>query len=118
MLNLTACRINRSDEVTLDPSATLSAVGCALVQGANGTVKPGSGSSGELFVGASLSQPLALLSFPKQEALTANASAQVTLAKSPVGGTLRVVGADGTVLTAGDPSTVTTAKSDRSHVVL
>lgn len=105
MLNLTACQINRSDEVALDSAATLTAVGSTLVQGSGGSVKPGTGSAGEKFVGVSLSQPLTLTSFPKSEVLTANAQAKITLAKAPIGGTLRVVNASGTALTAGDPAT-------------
>lgn len=105
MLNLTACQINRSDEVPFDPAATLTAVGAALVQGAGGTVKQGSGGAGEKFVGASLSQPLTLTNYPKVESLTAAAGGLVTLSKTPIGGTLRVTNASGTALTAGDPST-------------
>jgi hypothetical protein len=111
MLNLTSCQINRSDEMPLDLAATLSAVGCALVQGTDGSVKPGTGASTEKFVGASLSQPLALSAFPKVETLTVNAQGKVVLAKAPIGGTLRVVNASGAALTAGDPATVTTAYS-------
>lgn len=107
MLNLTACQINRSDEMPFDPAAILSAVGAALVQGALGTVKAGTGAAGEKFVGASLAQPLTLTDHPKVEVLTVNAQAKVTLAKTPVGGTLRVLNASGTALTAGDPATQT-----------
>lgn len=110
MLNLTACRINRSDEQPLDAAATLTAVGGTLVQGALGTVKPGTGGAGEKFVGVSLAQPVTLLNFPKVETLTANASSVVTLAKTPIGGTLRVIAAeDNSALTAGDPATTATA---------
>lgn len=105
MLNLTASRINRSEELAVDPSATLSAVGAALVQGAvANTVKPSTGAAGELFVGASLAQPLTLFNFPKIEQLTVNASNQVTIAKAPLAGTLRVVNAAGTALAAGTPA--------------
>lgn len=118
MINLTACRINRSVELPLDPSATLTSVGCALVAGAVGSVKPGTGAAGEQFVGASLSQPLALLNFPKTETLTANASSQVTLSKLPIGGTLRVIAAeDKSALTAGDPAATATAYSVANGVV-
>lgn len=118
MLNLTASRIAASEEMALDPAATLSAVGCALVQGAVGTVKPGTGSSGEKFTGASLSQPLTLLNFPKVETIVADASSLSTLAHTPLSGTLRVIDTTaGTALTAGDPATVATAYSISGAVV-
>lgn len=118
MLNLTACRINRSDELPLDPTAILTSVGCALVQGSVGTVKPGTGGAGELFVGVSLSQPLSLLNFPKTETLVTNAGATVTLAKAPIAGTLRVIATElGSALTVGDPTTVSTTYSISGQVI-
>lgn len=117
MLNLTASRINRSEEQAVDATAVLSAVGCALVQGTAGSVKPSTGAAGEVFVGASLSQPLTLFNFPKVEALTVNGSNQITLSKTPLAGSLRVVNAAGAALVAGTPASNATDYSITGQVI-
>jgi len=111
MLNLTASKIARSEELPFSPAAPVTAVGQALVQ--NGTfVKPGTGGAGELFVGVALAQPLTLLNFPAVESLVANASGIVTLANTPIAGTLRVYAPDLTAnLTVGTPASNTTEYS-------
>ncbi len=112
MLNLNATRISRSEEMRFLPAFPPTAAGQALVQGASGTVKPGTGAAGELFVGVALSQPLTLTNYPKVEELIGNASGVITLARTPIGGTLRVVAMDtGTVLVAGNPASVATEYS-------
>jgi len=118
MINLSASRINRSDEQPLNPAAVLSAVGAAMVQGPLGTVTPGTGGSGELFVGASLSQPLTLLNFPKVEALIPSAANTVTLFATPLSGTLRVIDtATNATITLGTPSSSATQYSISGNVV-
>lgn len=112
MLNLTACKISRSDEMAYLSSAPVTAVGQALVQNGAGAVKPGTGGAGELFVGASLSQPMTLLAFPKVEYLVANASGIITLSATPAAGTLRLVADEtGSALAAGNPASSATEYS-------
>jgi hypothetical protein len=109
MLNLTACRVNRSDEQPFNPAAVMTAVGGALVQGPMGTVTPSTGTSGEQFVGVSLAQPMTLLNFPKVEVLIPPANAIVNLFAAPLAGTLRAIdSAAGTPITVGTPASVAT----------
>jgi len=132
MLNLTQTRIRASEELPFDTAATNSTVGCILVQGSSvGTVKPGTGASGELFVGVSLSQPLSLTNYPRVESLTVNASNQITLSRTPLGSTLRLIDSSNanTVQTAGTPAsnanqysisgtTVTLNSATQGHAIL
>lgn len=112
MLNLTASRIVRSEEMAYQTASPPTVVGQTLVMNGPGYVKPGSATASEVFVGLVLSQPMTLTNFPKVEDLVANASAQFALSYTPIAGTLRIVAKEtGSALTAGNPGSVTTEYS-------
>lgn len=102
--------VNISDSVErpVAQGFTVTAEGQALVADRTGGlygVKPSTGASGEQFAGVSISQQLTPLYLPIMEVLTVPATGTyaVTLAKTPAGGTLRVVSSGAGVLAAGSP---------------
>lgn len=102
MLLFQYSKIERSIERPVATGSTVTAEGQALVQDAvNGGVKPSAGAATEIFAGVSFSQQLTPLALPKIESLVVGASNTVTLAATPLAGTIRVVRTDtGAALTA------------------
>jgi hypothetical protein len=100
---------NDSDEQPVASGATVTAEGQALVgvfvDGVFG-VRPSSGVANEKFMGVSIAQQLTLEYMAAAEELTVPAAAayEITLGHTPVGGTLRLVNASGTELSAGNPA--------------
>jgi hypothetical protein len=81
-----------SGEVSVAPSAVVSAEGQALVSVAG--AKPSTGAAGEVFIGAAVSQQMTLMSVAKVDEAIQPASSTVTLSRTPSAGTLSIYDTD------------------------
>jgi len=92
--------------------STVTAEGACLIADTSGgelAVKPAAGSTGEQFVGVSLSQQLTIEYLPMVEvaSVPAESAYTITLGHTPVAGSLLIVGASTGTIAAGNPGTTT-----------
>lgn len=123
MLNLSKSTISRSVERKTDPSTPVTAEGQALVAvvlNGEAAFRPSTGAAGEKFGGVSLAQQLTLeyLPFVHEAVVPADGDAVITLPRTPIAGTLRVVDTEtGDVITAGDPAATANTYSITDRVL-
>lgn len=99
-----------SGEMSVAPSAVISAEGQALVsQLTNGVggAKPSTGAAGEIFIGLAVSQQMTLTSVAKVDEAVQPASNTVKLSRTPSAGTLAIYDVDaGAPIAIGGPVTL------------
>jgi hypothetical protein len=110
MLYFPKTRVAVSNELPIAVGASIQAEGLALVADNTGGVfgvKPSIGDAADVFMGVSISQEFPLLAMPKVEEQTQPAANTVTLARTPITGTLAVTDTtSGLFLVAGTDYTV------------
>jgi hypothetical protein len=109
MLQFPNTRVIASTERPVAAGAVIDQEGKALVADWTGGVfgvKKSTGAAGEQFVGASVNMLMPVTELPFGETLTQDATNTITLANTPIAGTILLVDTNsGTVQTAGSPST-------------
>lgn len=120
MLDFAKTRILESIEAVVATGFTVTSEGSALVAdytaGVFG-VKPATGGANDRFYGVALAQQLTLTAVPKYESFVPTGTT-ITLAETPISGTLRVYNStEGNVLAAGNPATTDNEYSISGKVI-